>query len=87
MVDEIYTAEFEDTGLPTLGWFGCYLAWETAEGEKKIKLLGIIGCWWGWGWVEGSKPIEYYEKSFLLLQPYPRATKHCISEEACFWSC
>lgn len=40
MVDEIYTAEFEDTGLPTLGWFGCYLAWETAEGEKKNKVAG-----------------------------------------------
>lgn len=41
MVDEIYTAEFEDTGLwtlsPTLGWFGCCLAWEVAEGKKIYK--------------------------------------------------
>lgn len=61
-------------------WLGKLL-----KGKKYInKLLGIIGVGWGWDGVEGSKPIEYYKKPFLLLQPYPRAPKQCISEEACF---
>lgn len=49
--------------------------------RKKNKVAGNNWPLMGLGLGRKHKPIEYYKKSFLLLQPYPGATKHCISKK------